>query len=306
MQHPYDYIDLKFSQQKCTTELTSKDSFNISHEPVSTESHGCSSTNTLPQPFSRTLSNSSLSLQNSTNFIPSQSALSPTNYLFQEKNIFPELYTPSEHLFSLNKKDAVNLYHLIHFSPLGNGPGKNDVLKSTFRILPQLPQTHRDVNLPFVFSLRPFSEEVNFSKIELSESERCEFCRSFINPFVTINDGSWACSICLNLNKVPPKNLILLREAFVEFNATEEFVQFSREPSPACYIFLVDTSLKSFKSGVLELTLSSLISKLHSLPGDCRTRVAIITFDHQIHFYRYEESLLRPQKCTSPELEGTI
>ncbi|CAF5168828.1 unnamed protein product, partial [Rotaria magnacalcarata] len=84
---------------------------------------------------------------------------------------------------------------------------------------------------------------------------RCDACKSYINPFVTLLDNTrWRCSICFRNNELPqeflydpatktygdPSRRPEVRFGTVEYTATSDYM--ARPPQPAMYLFLLDVS----------------------------------------------------------------
>lgn len=130
---------------------------------------------------------------------------------------------------------------------------------------------------------------------------RCRRCRTYINPFVTFVEGGhrWRCCMCGITNEVPqlfdwdqetnqpadrwrrPE----LRSGIVEFIAPREYMV--RPPQPPVYVFLLDVTRTAVASGMTATAALSILDLLDRLPNrDSRTRVAVIAFDAQLHFFR--------------------
>ncbi|KAL4572013.1 hypothetical protein LXL04_018781 [Taraxacum kok-saghyz] len=117
----------------------------------------------------------------------------------------------------------------------------------------------------------PEGEEVPIVNFATTGIVRCRRCRTYVNPYVTFTDGGrkWRCNICALLNDVQNdyfahldatgKRVDLdqhpeLTKGCVEFVAPAEYMV--RPPMPPLYFFLIDVSIYSVKSGMLESSLT--------------------------------------------------
>lgn len=130
---------------------------------------------------------------------------------------------------------------------------------------------------------------------------RCRRCRTYINFSCSFRDGGrrWICSMCGFTNEVPSEYFSPLdqngkrRDAAerpelhrgsVEFVAPAEYMV--RPPMPPVYLFVMETTPASVKSGALAAAIAGIKNSINSMPNEGRTRVGIITFDSAIHFFR--------------------
>ena len=135
---------------------------------------------------------------------------------------------------------------------------------------------------------------------------RCRRCRTYINPFVTFVEGGhrWRCCMCNITNEVPqlfdwdqetnqptdrwkrPE----LSSSVVEFVAPREYMV--RPPQPPVYVFLLDVSHAAVASGMVATAAAAILQSLDRIPNqDSRTRIALIGFDAQLHFFRIAPGL---------------
>ncbi|GJS91478.1 transport protein Sec24-like protein [Tanacetum coccineum] len=164
----------------------------------------------------------------------------------------------------------------------------------------------------------PEGEEVPIVNFATTGIVRCRRCRTYVNPYVTFTDGGrkWKCNICALLNDVQGdyyaqldatgKRVDLdqrpeLTKGCVEFVAPAEYMV--RPPMPPLYFFLIDVSIYSVKSGMLEVIAQTIKSCLDKLPGSTRTQIGFITFDSTIHFYNMKSSLTQPQMMVVSDLD---
>ncbi|XP_071696689.1 protein transport protein SEC24 A-like [Rutidosis leptorrhynchoides] len=164
----------------------------------------------------------------------------------------------------------------------------------------------------------PEGEEVPVINFATTGIVRCRRCRTYVNPYVTFTDGGrkWRCNICALLNDVQNDYFASLdsngrrvdldqhpelTKGCVEFVAPAEYMV--RPPMPPLYFFLIDVSIYSVKSGMLEVIAETIKSCLDKLPGSTRTQIGFITFDSTIHFYNMKSSLTQPQMMVVSDLD---
>ncbi|KAI3773054.1 hypothetical protein L6452_04252 [Arctium lappa] len=164
----------------------------------------------------------------------------------------------------------------------------------------------------------PEGEEVPIVNFATTGIVRCRRCRTYVNPYVTFTDSGrkWRCNICALLNDVQNdyfahldasgKRVDLdqrpeLTSGCVEFVAPAEYMV--RPPMPPLYFFLIDVSIYSIQSGMLEVIAQTIKSCLDNLPGSSRTQIGFITFDSTIHFYNMKSSLTQPQMMVVSDLD---
>lgn len=71
----------------------------------------------------------------------------------------------------------------------------------------------------------------------------------------------------------------------VDFIASAEYMV--RPPQPPAFVFVIDTSFRAIESGVIPIVITSILESLDNIPNeDGRTKVAIITVDNAVGFYK--------------------
>lgn len=150
---------------------------------------------------------------------------------------------------------------------------------------------------------------------------RCRRCRTYINPFVTFVEGGhrWRCCMCNITNEVPqlfdwdqetnepadrwkrPE----LNSSVVEFIAPREYMV--RPPQPPVYVFLIDVSRAAVTSGLLHTAASTILASLDRIPNKGqRTKVAVIGFDTQLHFFRMTPGTEEPTLMVVSDLDDVF
>jgi protein transport protein SEC24 len=191
-------------------------------------------------------------------------------------------------------------------SVIPNNPNANassDVFRSTLNAVPNSSSLLKKSKLPFALVIRPYTSlhdsvrpvpEVNDMVIA-----RCRRCRGYINPFIEFTEQGrrWRCNFCSLQNDVPAAfdhsqqfgavnryDRNELNHAVVEFIAPQEYM--IRPPQPLIYVFVIDVSVASVKSGLLATVATTILESLDRIPNkDNRTRVAFIGVDSALHYF---------------------
>lgn len=213
-------------------------------------------------------------------------------------------------------------------------------VKSSVNFMPANSTLKQKAHVPLGFVIQPLApipegypelSSVNFGN---SAVVRCKKCRTYINPFVKFDCGGkkWNCNMCYHINDTPQfyfesldakgkrKDLFERPElctGSVEFIAPSDYM--IRPPQPPVYLFLIDVSVNSVNSGLLDIicnTIKKLLPKNNNNDGnanegginnnnyvfDSRTLIGIITFDLTIHFYNLNPNLRQTQMMVVPDL----
>ncbi len=196
-------------------------------------------------------------------------------------------------------------------SLIPNNPNANtppDFIRSTLNAIPTTHSLLKKSKLPLAVVLRPYislQDETNPVKL-VSDTviARCRRCRTYINPFVTFTEQNrrWRCNLCSLQNDVPKAfdvddntGLITnryerneLNHSVVEFIAPPEYMV--RAPQPLSYVFVIDVSIASVKSGLLATVATTILETLDRIPNsDSRSRIAIIGVDSTLHYFNIPE-----------------
>ncbi|KAI9840226.1 MAG: COPII coat Sec23p-Sfb3p heterodimer component, partial [Thelocarpon superellum] len=166
---------------------------------------------------------------------------------------------------------------------------------------------------------------------------RCRRCRAYINPFMTFRSGGnrFVCNMCTFPNEVPaeyysptnPQGVRVDREqrpelmrGTVEFMVPKEY--WAKDPVGIRWMFVVDVGQEAVNRGWLEGFCEGILAALYGDDGsaadsaplaedgsDIRRRVppgskvAIMTYDKDIHFYNLQAGLDRAQMMVMPDID---
>ncbi|KAH7648030.1 hypothetical protein FG379_000813 [Cryptosporidium bovis] len=148
---------------------------------------------------------------------------------------------------------------------------------------------------------------------------RCKPCRTYMNPFVKWEAGGrrWICNMCGYSNETCSFYYCGLDEqgrrtdrferpelsvGSVEFIASGEYMV--RPPQPPVYFIVLDVSMPSVSSGLVETVCTAIKTAILSdnIPGGGRAMIGIITYDVHIHFYDLNSNLSQPHMFVVTDL----
>lgn len=196
-----------------------------------------------------------------------------------------------------------------------------DFLRLTTHAAPNSQALKARWHLPYGAVVHPLNEKagpVPVANPGTTTIVRCKRCRTYMNPFMMWADGGrrFTCNICHMVNECPVDYFAALdgsgrridveqrpelSRGSVEYVAPAEYMV--RAPMPPTYVFLLDVSFHAVSSGLLSAACGSIKACLDKLPGDDRTRVAIMTFDSSIHFYSLRQGASSPSMMVVPEID---
>lgn len=149
---------------------------------------------------------------------------------------------------------------------------------------------------------------------------RCKRCKAYMSPFMQFieNGRRFQCPFCEDITNVPENYFAHLDhmgrrlDAYerpelslgsYEFTATKDYCRQQMLPQTPAFIFAIDVSLTSVRSGLLHVLCPYL--KEVVLPRlSPETRVGFITYDRELHFYNCRGSLAAPQMMVVSDLGG--
>nr|CDS26853.1 protein transport protein sec24c [Hymenolepis microstoma] len=204
-------------------------------------------------------------------------------------------------------------------------------VRSSLYAVPTSSDLQKQISLPFVLSIQPFApihsldQPVMLTDMGPQGPVRCVRCKAYVCPFFVFIDGGrrFQCSLCGASTAVPQEYFAHLDHTgrridalqrpelclgSYEVVATAEYCKDNTPPLPPAYIFLLDVSSASVRSGLVNLFCSRFITDiLPHFPRDKQDlatgaatqdtpspiAVGFITYDSQLHFYNVVRA--RPQ-----------
>ncbi|CAF3809866.1 unnamed protein product [Rotaria magnacalcarata] len=205
-------------------------------------------------------------------------------------------------------------------------------IRSTTYTIPYATDMIKQSQIPIALAISPLanlrSDEfeppvTNFGEIG---PIRCHRCKAYMCSFMQFIDGGkrFICCFCEAATDVPPEYFNHLDHSgrrmdwyqrpelclgSYEVLATKQYCKDEKWPEPPAFIFMIDVSYNSVRSGLVEYICHILKNELlNYLPKDkdaetSNVRVGFVTFDKQIHFYNIKNTLGQPQMMIVSDLE---
>ncbi|KAJ5240154.1 hypothetical protein N7468_004773 [Penicillium chermesinum] len=161
---------------------------------------------------------------------------------------------------------------------------------------------------------------------------RCRRCRTYINPFMSFRSGGskFVCNMCTFPNDTPTEYYAPLDPSgarvdrmqrpellmgTVEFLVPKEY--WNKEPVGLRTLFLIDVSRESYQRGFLKAVCAGISQALYGEDGAADgtegdesarrvpvgSKVGIVTFDTEVHFYNLASSYGQAQMMVMTDLE---
>jgi len=179
---------------------------------------------------------------------------------------------------------------------------------------PSSEKVHEDCGVQLGAVIQPLCDNpalpelsvVNFGAMGVL---RCRSCRAYINPYIRLqaNCRSWLCNFCSATNEITSQYVDMLQPsgnvpgvlrpeltyASVEIVAPDEYMV--RAPQAPAFLFVICVNKRAIESGMTAIACETILSCLKELPGEPRTRIGILTFDSQVHFYQLSGEITQPK-----------
>ncbi|GFN78549.1 transport protein sec24c [Plakobranchus ocellatus] len=235
-------------------------------------------------------------------------------------------------VFQTNTRGNVPPLVTTNFTTQDQGNANPRFIRSTMYNVPCTADMLKSSHIPFALALSPFAElgpqEQPPPIVDLGElgPVRCKRCKAYMNPFMQFIDGGrrFQCVFCGAATDVPNEyfahldhtgrrvdsfNRAELCLGSYEFVATKDYCKNGVPPKEPAFIFMIDVSYNSVKSGLVNLICDKLKSEiLINLPKETgatesEIRVGFVTYHKELHFYNVKGSLAQPQMMVVSDLE---
>ncbi|XP_048763723.2 protein transport protein Sec24C-like isoform X2 [Ostrea edulis] len=208
-------------------------------------------------------------------------------------------------------------------------------MRSTMYNIPCTSDMLKNCHVPFALSISPFAklpgEEYNPPIVNLGDvgPVRCKRCKAYMNPNMMFIDGGrrFQCVFCGASTDVPAEYFAHLDHTgrridsydrpelclgSYEFVATKDYCKNGLLPNAPAFIFMIDVSYNSIKSGLVHLICERLKEDvLVNLPkevgqDESEIRVGFVTYAKEIHFYNVKSNLAQPQMLVVSDLDDVF
>ncbi|RMZ88307.1 hypothetical protein DV736_g4464, partial [Chaetothyriales sp. CBS 134916] len=221
----------------------------------------------------------------------------------------------------------------VPFVAYDQGNSSPKYARLTINCIPTTAESLASTGLPLGLVIQPLAPahegEQPIPVLDFGDSgpPRCRRCRAYINPFMTFRSGGnkLVCNMCSFPNDVAPDYFAPtdvsgvrvdraqrpeLTMGTVEYLVPKEY--WAKEPVPLRWLFLVDVSQESINRGFLQTVCNGIHNALYGngdhegddewqLPAG--TKVGIVSYDRDVHFYNLSAQLSEPQMFVVTDLE---
>ncbi|XP_041449743.1 protein transport protein Sec24C isoform X2 [Drosophila obscura] len=196
-------------------------------------------------------------------------------------------------------------------------------LRSSLYCIPNTGDLLKTTALPLTLNISPLARTaegeleppiVNFGDMG---PIRCNRCKAYMSPNMQFVDAGrrFQCLMCKVSSEVHPdyyqhldhtgqrvdkhERPELLLGTY-EFLATKDYCRNNVQPEVPAFIFIIDVSYNTVKSGLVHLLCAQIKNILKHLPVDqgqdkSKVRVGFITYNSTVHFYNIKSNLAQPQ-----------
>jgi protein transport protein SEC24 len=225
----------------------------------------------------------------------------------------------------------------VPFVAFDQGNSSPKFARLTMTHIPASSEALASIGLPLGLTLQPLAPlqegEREIPVLDFGDNgpPRCRRCRAYINPFMTFKSGGnkFICNMCTFPNDTPmdyfaptdPSGVRVDRQqrpeltlGTVDFLVPKEY--WTKEPVPMRWLFLIDVTEEAVNKGYLDGFCEGIMSALYSgqshdvdengevkpkLPKG--TKIGIVTFDKQMHFFNLSPKLDQAQMMVMPDIE---
>ncbi|KAK2731814.1 COPII coat Sec23p-Sfb3p heterodimer component [Myotisia sp. PD_48] len=228
----------------------------------------------------------------------------------------------------------------ISFAAHDQGNSSPKFARLTMNSIPSTSEALARSAIPLGLIIQPFAKldetEQPIPVLDFGDTgpPRCRRCRAYINPFMTFRSGGnkFICNMCTFPNDVPPEYYSPidptgvrvdrmqrpeLMQGTVEFLVPKEY--WNKEPVGMRWLFVLDVSQEAVSRGFLEACCEGILGALYGSADAAEdgkdeegesprripegSKVGIVTYDKEVHFYNLSHRLDQAQMIVMPDLE---
>ncbi|XP_015606449.1 protein transport protein Sec24C isoform X2 [Cephus cinctus] len=226
-------------------------------------------------------------------------------------------------VFVTNQKGLVPPLVTTQFTTQDQGNASPRFIRSTMYTVPTTTDIMKQTNVPFGLVISPMArvEEGEFEPPVVDMGElgpvRCIRCKAYMCPFMQFIDSGrrFQCMFCKATTEVPAEYFQHLDHTgqrmdrferpelmlgTFEYIATKDYCTNNVFPKPPAFVFVIDVSYNTVKSGLINLLCSEMKNIIRNLPVDAgqtksNMKVGFITYNNTVHFYNVKACLAQPQ-----------
>ncbi|ELT99740.1 hypothetical protein CAPTEDRAFT_210583 [Capitella teleta] len=208
-------------------------------------------------------------------------------------------------------------------------------IRSTMYNIPYTNDMMKQCHVPFALSITPFAKlnpkETQPPIVDLGQlgPVRCNRCKAYICPYMQFIDGGrrFQCCFCGCSTEVAPEYFAHLDHTgrrvdtferpelclgTYEFVATADYCKDNKLPTSPAFIFMIDVSYNSIKSGLVHLLCQHLKDDvLPHLPRETgatesEIRVGFVTYAKELHFFNLKSGMSQFQMQVVSDVEDVF
>jgi protein transport protein SEC24 len=211
----------------------------------------------------------------------------------------------------------------VSFVAFDQGNSSPKFARLTMNNIPSTSDALHSTGLPLGLLLQPLAPlqagELEIPVLDFGNigPPRCHRCRAYINPFMVFRSGGnkFVCNMCNYANDVPPEYFCAttpqgarvdreqrpeLMRGTVEFLVPKEY--WNKQPVGLRWLFVIDVSQEAYNKGYIAAFCEGIMAALYGESDESQesdevkrtipkgSRVGIVTFDRDIHFYNMSVS----------------
>lgn len=234
-------------------------------------------------------------------------------------------------IFQTGLKSIVPPLVTTEFTVQDQGVCSPRFLRSTMYTIPCTSDMLKQSHMPFALNIVPFAripiDEIPppIVNAEPIGPVRCNRCKAYVCPYMQFIEGGrrFQCRFCGCNTEVPAEYFAHLDHTGLrvdyydrpelslgayEFVATKEYCRNNQLPKAPAYIFMLEVSYTTVKSGLVQLLCNQMKEVLQGLPREygaeqSEVLVAFVTYGKELHFFNLKSTLTRPQLMVVSDLE---
>ncbi|KAG8199011.1 hypothetical protein JTE90_001808 [Oedothorax gibbosus] len=210
-----------------------------------------------------------------------------------------------------------------NFTVIDEGICSPRFIRSTIYNVPTTAEILKLSCVPFALAISPFAqvhEDENPPSVSNPGEDgpvRCHRCRAYMSPHMQFIDAGrrFQCTMCKTATEVPAHYFTHLDHmgqrvdkyerpelclGSYEFIVNKDYCKEGKFPNCPAFIFLIDVSYNSIRSGMVKTLCDNMKSVLENLPREngekeSKLRVGFVTYSTSIHFFNINKNLAQPQ-----------
>lgn len=233
--------------------------------------------------------------------------------------------------FSTAQRGLVPPLVTTNFTVIDEGLCSPRFMRATIYNVPTTADLLKQTSVPFALAISPFARihdgEHPPPIVDPGEEGpvRCHRCRAYMSPFMQFIDAGrrFQCMLCKTTSEVPVHYFTHLDHmgqrvdkmeraelclGSYEFIVNKDYCKEGKSPNTPAFIFLIDVSYNSVRSGMVKTLCDNVKNILSRLPredgtSESKLRVGFVTYSTAVHFYNINSNLAQPQMLVVSDVQ---